>query len=71
MLFISSRKNLTNEDEIGEDEFWDLRIRRGMLQSAPGPQGLSPGSHVPSGLQVSAPLHRSPSSQSASVEQAA
>jgi len=31
MLFISSRVHLSNEDEIGDDEFWDLRIQRGML----------------------------------------
>ena len=32
MLFISSRKSLFDDDEIGRaDEFWDLDVRRGML----------------------------------------
>lgn len=33
MLFISSRHELGNEDRIGPDEFWDLKIRRGMLST--------------------------------------
>ncbi|MEL6104894.1 MAG: DUF726 domain-containing protein [Planctomycetota bacterium] len=31
MLFLSSRDQLSNEDRVGPDEFWDLKIRRGML----------------------------------------
>ena len=31
MLFISSRDQLGNEDKLGPDEFWDIKIRRGVL----------------------------------------
>lgn len=30
MLFISSRRELSNEDVIGDDEFWDIEISAGM-----------------------------------------
>lgn len=40
MLFISSRQELSNEEQIGPDQFWDLRMRGGMVTSRRELSGL-------------------------------
>lgn len=57
MLFISSRMELSNEEQIGPDQFWDLRIRGGMVTSKRELSGLAEVQSAVAGKRILMLVH--------------